>query len=176
MIAATNKNLEEEIAAGRFREDLYYRLNVIPLHVPSLRERREDVPILARAFVAEFCADSGASPEQLSQRAMIGPAGPLLARQRARAAQPDGAAGDHDAGRRHRRRRPARRPRGRRSQRCAAPPLTLDEARRTFEREYLIARLREHSWNISRTAEAIGIARESLSRKVKALGIEIERG
>jgi two-component system, NtrC family, nitrogen regulation response regulator NtrX len=53
---------------------------------------------------------------------------------------------------------------------------TLEEARRAFEREYLLARLAEHGWNISRTAEAIGIARESLSRKIKACGIEVERG
>jgi two-component system nitrogen regulation response regulator NtrX len=59
VIAATNKDLEKEIAAGRFRDDLYYRLNVIPFHVPALRERREDIPVLARAFVEEFCAEAG---------------------------------------------------------------------------------------------------------------------
>jgi two-component system nitrogen regulation response regulator NtrX len=61
VIAASNKSLEKEIQEGRFREDLYYRLNVIPFHVPPLRERREDLPILAKAFVEEFCAESESS-------------------------------------------------------------------------------------------------------------------
>ena len=65
-------------------------------------------------------------------------------------------------------------PRAARPTRAGAP--TLEEARRGFEREFLLARLAEHGWNISRTAEAIGIARESLSRKIKAYGIEVERG
>ena len=60
VIAATNKDLEKEIAAGNFREDLFYRLAVIPFHVAPLRERREDIPVLAKAFVEEFCAESGA--------------------------------------------------------------------------------------------------------------------
>ena len=70
VIAATNKALEKEIAEGRFREDLYYRLNVIPFHVPALRERRGDIPPLARAFVDEFCRESGAGPKEVAARAM----------------------------------------------------------------------------------------------------------
>jgi two-component system nitrogen regulation response regulator NtrX len=62
--------LEKEIAAGRFREDLYYRLNVIPFHVPPLRERTGDIPVLARAFVEEFCAESGTRPKAIAPRAM----------------------------------------------------------------------------------------------------------
>ena len=70
VIAATNKSLEKAIQQGSFREDLYYRLNVIPFNVPPLRERREDVPALVRAFVEEFCRESGARPKEVSQRAL----------------------------------------------------------------------------------------------------------
>jgi len=175
VIAATNKNLEKEIAAGRFREDLYYRLNVIPFCVAPLRERREDIEILARRFVQEFCAESGErtrdlTPECLAaleahpwpgnvrelrnliERLVIMTPGPSIdvcdLPDSFRAAA---LGGEEDGG-------------------------TLERARRGFEREYLLAKLREHGWNISRTAEAIGIARESLSRKIKTHKIGIERG
>jgi two-component system nitrogen regulation response regulator NtrX len=175
VIAATNKNLEKEIAAGRFREDLYYRLNVIPFCVPPLRERREDIEILARRFVQEFCAESGERPRDLTpaclaaleahgwpgnvrelrnliERLVIMTPGPSIdvcdLPDTFRVAE---LPGEEDGG-------------------------TLERARRGFEREYLLAKLREHGWNISRTAEAIGIARESLSRKIKTHKIGIERG
>src|SRR5215470_16050595 len=70
VIAATNKDLELEIEQGRFREDLYYRLNVIPFRVPALRERAGDVPILAREFMAEFCAEAGVKAKKITARAM----------------------------------------------------------------------------------------------------------
>ena len=70
VIAATNRNLAEEIAAGRFREDLYYRLNVVPLHVPALRERRDDIPLLARAFMTRYASASGLSERQIGEDAM----------------------------------------------------------------------------------------------------------
>ncbi len=173
VIAATNKSLEKEIGAGRFREDLYYRLNVIPFHVPPLRERREDIPILVRAFVVEFCVESGVKPKEVAPRAMnvlqayawpgnvrelrnlmerlvLMTPGPRITSddipETLRAAPPAGAA---SAG--------------------------LDGARRAFEREYIIAKLREHGGNISRTAEAIGLARESLSRKLRQHKIEAQR-
>src|SRR5262249_6251248 len=70
VIAATNKDLEVEIEQDRFREDLYYRLNVIPFRVPALRERAGDVPILAREFMAEFGAEAGVKPKKITARAM----------------------------------------------------------------------------------------------------------
>ena len=175
VIAATNKDLVDEIEKGNFREDLYYRLNVLPFHVPPLRERVEDVAILARTFVEEFCAESGARPKRIAAAAMkrlqnhswpgnVRELRNLMERlvimcpdeKIAAANLPDTLS--------------ATLPREGGEQ-----PM-LDEARRNFEREYLITRLAEHGWNISRTAEAIGIARESLSRKIKTYRIEVERG
>ncbi len=108
VIAATNKNLDEEIRAGRFREDLYFRLAVIPIRIPPLRERREDVPELIEYFLAHYARELGRRPKRLEPDAMARLQGARLAGQRARAAQPGRAAGDHGAGRRDRRPRPAR--------------------------------------------------------------------
>jgi two-component system, NtrC family, nitrogen regulation response regulator NtrX len=173
VIAATNKSLEKEIQEGHFREDLYYRLAVIPFHVPLLRERREDIPILARAFVEEFCAESGSRPKAIAPRAMS-----LL--------QAYGWPGNvrelrnlmerlvlMTAGTRIRAEDlPEELRSGARREESAA---TLEQARREFEREFLVARLRENGWNISRTAEAIGLARESLSRKLRSFQIRAPR-
>ncbi|HKA13866.1 MAG TPA: sigma-54 dependent transcriptional regulator [Myxococcota bacterium] len=174
VIAATNKDLELEIEHGRFREDLYYRLNVIPFRVPALRERAGDVPMLAREFIGEFCAEAGVKAKKLTARAMralqthswpgnvrelrnlmerlvIMTAGPTIDQPDL----PDAVRTGSGAG---------------------SESPSLEEARRAFEREFLTARLAAHGWNISRTAEAIGIARESLSRKIKTYGIEVEKG
>jgi two-component system nitrogen regulation response regulator NtrX len=175
VIAATNKNLEKEMAAGRFREDLYYRLNVIPFAVPPLRERREDIEILARHFVREFSAQSGGRPRELTPEclaALEAHAWPgnvrelrnLMERLVIMTPRPDIDAADLPE-----------------LLRVSAFELdeaggALERARRGFERDYLLAKLREHAWNISRTAAAIGIARESLSRKIKLHKIGVERG
>jgi two-component system nitrogen regulation response regulator NtrX len=174
VIAASNKSLEKEIQEGNFREDLYYRLNVIPFHVPSLRDRREDLPILAKAFVEEFCAESGVKRKQIAPRAMnrlqaygwpgnVRELRNLIERLVLMTPGPKIRVEDlpQDL--------------GEREQREGVEGVTLGEARRDFEREFLIARLRENDWNISRTAEGIGIARESLSRKVRSLEIKVPR-
>jgi two-component system nitrogen regulation response regulator NtrX len=171
VIAATNKNLEQEIAEGRFREDLYYRLNVIPFHVPPLRERSEDIATLARSFVDEFCAESGTRRKDLSDAALerlrrhawpgnVRELRNLMERVVILTPGPHIDAADLPA-----------------TLGAAAPgngrsAASLEQARRDFEREFLRARLDEHGWNISRTAEAIGIARESLSRKIKTHRLE----
>jgi len=176
VIAATNKSLEKEIQEGKFREDLYYRLNVIPFHVPALRERREDIPLLAQAFVKEFCADSAVPQKTLTPRtlALLGGYGwpgnvrelrNLVERLVLMTPEP--------------RIRPEDLPEELRGGPVHAPTAsgsTLEDARREFERRFLLARLQEHGGNISRTAEAIGLARESLSRKLRALKIQAPRG
>jgi two-component system nitrogen regulation response regulator NtrX len=175
VIAATNKDLEKQIAAESFREDLYYRLAVIPFHVPPLRERREDIPALAGAFVAEFCAESGLRPKEIAAKAMdllqsyswpgnVRELRNLMERLVLMTPSP--------------RILPEDMPETLRAADLRGAPgfATLEEARRAFEREYLIGKLREHGWNVSRTAENVGLARESLSRKIRALKIETPRG
>jgi two-component system nitrogen regulation response regulator NtrX len=174
VIAATNKSLEKAIQEGTFREDLFYRLNVIPFHVPALRERREDIPVLARAFLAEFCAESGASPKVLTPRALAalqayhwpGNVRELRNLMERLVLLSPGA-----------KIRPEDLPEDVRSGVRADDPegASLEGARRAFEREFLRERLREHGWNVSRTAEAIGIARESLSRKMRQFGLRMPR-
>ena len=175
VIAATNKSLEKEIQEGKFREDLYYRLNVIPFQVPALRERREDIALLVKAFVVEFCAESGVAEKQPTQPALAlltayGWPGNvrelrnlverLVLMTPAPRIRPDDLPDEI-----HGTTRPAE-----------IAGATLGEARREFERQYLVARLEEHGGSISRTAEAVGIARESLSRKLRALKIRPPRG
>ena len=110
VIAATNKNLEDEIRRGTFREDLYFRLNVIPIHVPPLRERRDDIPLLARHFMPHPGRGVRPPPEGAFAGGARRPSGPALARQRPRAAQHHRAARDHDPRRAHRARAPSRDP------------------------------------------------------------------
>ncbi len=174
VFAATNKSLEKEIQAGNFREDLYYRLNVIPFHVPALRERREDIPALVGAFVEEFCAESAVKPKAVTAKSMQllqAYAWPGNVRElrnlmeRLVLMTPSTKLGVEDL------------PEEIRSgvQPNELEGASLDEARKEFERRFLVSRLEEHGWNVSRTAEAIGIARESLSRKMKTFGIRAQR-
>jgi len=175
VIAATNKDLEVEIAAGNFREDLFYRLAVIPFRVSALRERRDDIPILAQSFVKEFCAESGTRTKEIAPKAMnllrayswpgnVRELRNLMERMVLMTPGPHiGAEELPDTIRVGDVRR-------------GAEGGSLEDARRAFEREYIVDKLREHDWNISRTAESIGLKRESLSRKTRALKIEIPRG
>ncbi len=147
---------------------------MIPFRVPRLCERPEDIPILARSFLEEFCAESGLKAKRITRGAMkrlrqqLWPGNVRELRnlmERLVIMTPRVAIDADDI--------PETAPAGALS--GAASVATLEEARRRFEGEYLRGKLREHRWNISRTAQAIGLARESLSRKLKAHGIEVKR-
>jgi two-component system nitrogen regulation response regulator NtrX len=184
VIAASNKNLAGEIGKGTFREDLYYRLNVIPLDVPSLRERADDIPRLVRHFLQEFSSEYGQKPKTIDdealalfvrypwpgnvrelrnfiERLIIMVPGPVLTARDvpppvSNAQQPEKP--HHDGG----------------GERPGSHAATLKDARAEFEREFITQKLREFGGNVSRTADAIGVERSNLHRKIKALGIEAE--
>jgi two-component system nitrogen regulation response regulator NtrX len=171
VVAATNKNLDEEIERGNFREDLFYRLNVIPFHVPPLRDRREDIPLLAAYFLREFTTAYGRKPKELTPEAyrilqdyhwpgnvrelrnlierivILNPQVRVDARHIPLNVT----------------RRPAERPMDRFG--------SLAEVREAVEREYILKKLEETSGNVTRTAELLGLERSNLYRKMKALGI-----
>jgi two-component system nitrogen regulation response regulator NtrX len=170
VVAATNKKLEEEIARGNFREDLFYRLNVIPFFVPPLRDRREDVAELAQHFLREFTTAYGRKPKELTPEAFEVLAGyhwPGNVRElknlieRIVILNPQVRV---DA--RHiplNSRRPA--------ERTLERFGSLQEVREAAEREYILKKLEETHGNVSRTAELLGLERSNLYRKMKTLGI-----
>jgi len=174
VIAASNKDLLEEIRRGAFREDLYYRLSVIPFEVPPLRERREDIPILARYFLQSFCREHGKPDKDLSPEAMqllvdyhwpgnVRELRNVIERMvimvAAKTIQPFDLL-------------PSLRGGGARREVWPTPDGTLREARSRFEREFILRRLEENQWNVTRTAERLGIERSNLHRKMRAYGIE----
>ena len=182
VIAATNKDLEKEIAEGNFREDLYYRLNVIPFHVPPLRERSADIPHLATHFLEYFCSKESRETKSLDDDAMkaiqsyswpgnvrelknlierlviMSPGNTIT-----RGQLPQSICGkQHSA-----------------STEQNSVNLSADTyrcAKEEFEKEFLAQKLEENEWNISRTAEAIEIERSNLHRKIKSYGIELKKG
>jgi two-component system nitrogen regulation response regulator NtrX len=181
VIAATNKHLEEELHKGNFREDLFFRLNVIPFYVPALRERSEDVPSIAAHFLEEFAKAYGRKPKHLSdsaleamvkyrwpgnvrelknliERLVIMVAGEKIERRHL----PPALVQDHA------KTQPASA--GAASSR-ASGFATLQEARTAYERDYILRKLEENQGNVSRTAEVLGLERSHLYRKMKSLGI-----
>jgi two-component system nitrogen regulation response regulator NtrX len=178
VIAATNKRLDEEIQKGNFREDLFYRLNVIPFYVPPLREHAEDIPALANYFLAEFARAYGRRPKHFAEAAMqvLTPSRwPGNVRELKNLVErlvimvP---------GERIERRhlpsslqREQARPISTKSAPGGFP--TLQEARAAYERDYILRKLEENQGNVSRTAEALGLERSHLYRKMKSLGIPI---
>ncbi|MGI8745842.1 MAG: sigma-54-dependent transcriptional regulator [Bryobacteraceae bacterium] len=172
VVAATNKNLEDEIERGNFREDLFYRLNVIPFCVPPLRERIEDVPLLASHFVKEFTTAYGRKPKELTPeaiRVLLDYQWPGNVRElrnlmeRIVIMNPQTRV---DA--RHIPLNPAKRAV---FDRPAERFGSLHEVRAAAEREYILKKLEETKGNVTRTAEVLGLERSNLYRKMKALGI-----
>ncbi len=174
VIAATNKKLEDQIARGHFREDLFYRLNVIPFTVPALRERTEDIPILARHFLAEFSAAYGRKPKELSEGAMA-----VLTRYN----WPGNVRELRNLIERlviicpHGKIEPLHLPpelfRGT-TMIPSKPFASLHEARAAYEREFILRKLEENRWNMTQTSAALGLERSHLYRKMKILGISAE--
>ena len=186
VIAATNKNLDEEIQKGNFREDLFYRLNVIPFYVPPLREHAEDVPTLANYFLAEFARAYGRRPKHFSEAAMenlvryrwpgnvrelknlvermaIMVAGDVVeVRHLPPGLQQDAVRAKLAA---------AGPGAGHGSRTSTGGFSSLQEARAAYERDYILRKLEENQGNMSRTAEVLGLERSHLYRKMKSLGI-----
>jgi two-component system nitrogen regulation response regulator NtrX len=173
LIASTNKDLEEEIAKGNFREDLFYRLNVVPFFVPPLRERKQDIPLLVREFLADFGRQYGRPRMEISEEALE-----VLQQY-------------HWPGNVRELKNVIERvlilnPRTLRIERRQVPPLTqksaarakedfstLQQARDAYERDYILKKIEEARNNVSRAAELLGLERSHLYRKMKALGISI---
>ncbi len=178
VIAATNKDLVEEIRGGRFREDLYYRLNVIPIRTPPLRERRDDIPVLAQHFAALFAEEHNKHPKKFTPAAL-------------RALQDASWRGNVRELRNMIERivimvpsdtidvtdLPAEFFRAATDIISSAMPLsTLQQFKDEAEKAFILAKLREHGWNVSKTAEAIDTPRSNLYKKIEQYGIKREGG
>jgi two-component system nitrogen regulation response regulator NtrX len=176
VIAATNKNLDEEMEKGNFRQDLFYRLNVIPFYVPSLRERIEDIPVLAEHFIQEFSNLYGRKPKEVSAEAMEvlkqyswpGNVRELKNLVERMVIMTPGT-------RLEIRHLPLIVHKGNGAIEDPSEARTLSEARMAFDRDYILKKLEENSGNISRTADALGIERSHLYRKLKSLKINFEK-
>src|ERR1700694_4034338 len=171
VLAATNKHLEQEIARGAFRQDLFYRLNVIPFYVPALRDRRQDIPTLARYFLSEFSSAYGKKTRELSDSAMeilIRYPWPGNVRELRNLVErlvivcPQARIEPQHL--------PPELFRGA-AESPHHPYSTLHEARSAYEREFILRKLQEHRWNMTQTATALGLERSHLYRKMKSLGI-----
>jgi two-component system nitrogen regulation response regulator NtrX len=171
VIASTNKHLEEEIERGNFREDLFYRLNVIPFVVPPLRERTEDIPAIARHFLQEFSQAYGRKPRELSPGAielLSAYAWPGNIRELKNLMERIVIL--HPQVLIEARHVPL--PAARRTAEKAADRFaSLHDVRQSAEREYILRKLEETGGNVSRAAEVLGLERSNLYRKMKALGI-----
>jgi two-component system, NtrC family, nitrogen regulation response regulator NtrX len=179
VIAATNKNLDEEIRKGAFREDLFFRLNVIPFHVPALRERRDDVPLLARHFIGEIAAEYGRRPKELSPEAMnvlVGQSWPGNVRELRNIVERLVIMTPGD--RIEARHLPATLLAGSPAAEASGSPAaaggefaSLAGAREDFEKRYIWRKYQECGGNMSRTAEALQVERSNLYRKMKGYGL-----
>jgi two-component system nitrogen regulation response regulator NtrX len=174
VLAASNQNLPDLITQGRFREDLYYRLAVIPIEVPPLRQRTEDIPLLVEYFIRLFSGENAKRPKTISVEALAyflsydwpGNVRELRNMVERLVIMTPGDVIGPDA------LPPPLRPRDpEASVEDTQREKTLKEAREAFERAYILSELRAHDWNMTRTAEKLGIERSHLYRKLKTYGI-----
>ena len=175
VIAATNKDLEDEISKGNFREDLFYRLNVIPFYVPPLRERKEDIPLLARHFLREFSQTYNRRSKEIAEDAvdaLVRYSWPGNVRELRNLIERI-VIMNPGVARLERKHLPTLvyRDGGRRS---LGEFSSLHEARASYERDYILKKLDENTGNVARTAEVLGLERSHLYRKMKALGIAVK--
>jgi two-component system, NtrC family, nitrogen regulation response regulator NtrX len=173
VLAATNKDIESEIADGRFREDLLYRLNVVPIEVPALRERVEDIPALVTHFAAELAPGAGAQGRKFAneairrlqdrswpgnirelrnavERALILSSGKVVTAEDIDRLLPDVNAGDKGT------------------------TQSFDDFKLESEKAFIVQHLRQHDWNITETARALGLPRTNLYKKIERLGLKRE--
>jgi two-component system, NtrC family, nitrogen regulation response regulator NtrX len=171
VVAATNKKLEEEITRNVFREDLFYRLNVIPFYVPALRDRIEDIPILAAHFLRAFCEEYGKKQKEFSAPSMdvlLSYPWPGNVRELKNLVErlviicPSPRIEPHHL--------PPEVFRGA-SKSPQKPYESLQEARSAYEREFVLRKLEENRWNMTKAAQALGLERSHLYRKMRTLGI-----
>jgi two-component system nitrogen regulation response regulator NtrX len=185
VVSSTSRNLADEIAGGRFREDLFYRLNVVPVHLPALAERREDIPALIAHFAARYAAEQRLPTPEFSTDAVAAlqaydwPGNVRQLRnviERTIILAPGARVGciELDMLPPEILNEQASLSSGEAVKAIMGTPLR--EARETFEREYLKVQIRRFSGNISRTATFIGMERSALHRKLKALGIGDTKG
>lgn len=183
VVSSTSRDLAVEMEEKRFREDLFYRLNVVPVSIPSLAERRDDIPALTNQFFARYSSEQGIAPPEISQEAMAAlqaydwPGNVrqlrnvvertiiMTPRDRLKVVEPDMLPAEITGG------RLANSGEGL----TAMMGVPLREARETFEREYLTIQIRRFSGNISKTATFIGMERSALHRKLKLLGMADRR-
>jgi two-component system nitrogen regulation response regulator NtrX len=181
VLAATNKDLEKEMEEGRFRQDLYYRLNVIPLRIPPLRERREDIPLLVDRFLKDFARKEGDAEKKVTEDVLVAlmkyhwPGNVRELKniiERLVIMTQSGVISKCDI-------TPLFE-----EGKTQAPPAEPEEiasdsfraAKQDFERQYIVRKLREFDGNISRTAEAIGLERSNLHKKIRSFDLEVKNG
>ncbi len=186
VLAATHRNLQEQVQSGDFREDLFFRLNVVPLHVPSLRERKDDIELLVRHFIDVAAAENGLRTKRLAEPALVALQAydwPGNVRELRNVIErmvilSDGDLEFDDV---------PPEVRGTPESPASADPdstlvdltagpvpegMTLREFREAVERAFICKRLVEHAWNVSRTAASLGVERTHLHKKMKVLGIQ----
>jgi two-component system nitrogen regulation response regulator NtrX len=178
VIAASNKDLAEEIGKGNFREDLYYRLNVLPIMVPTLKERRDDIPELAQHFLKMHSEEQGMKPKEFTAQGLealqrhdwpgnIRELRNLIERLLIMVPKPVIDASDVEMFLQ------GRAPTGVPVLAVGTNYDSLREARNVFEREVISQKLRENNWNVSKTADELKIERSHLHRKIKLLNVEL---